>query len=398
MPLTDDRVRAELADFLTEQEPMVTQQWLELVNSAADIDHARTLPRSALIDHLPDVYSEMCDWVRRDQRNHLTREAKQDAQAHGTERWSAGFRIDELLRELDLFRAVVLSSTLGLFRSRCSAFTPEIEVAFRFAIEEYFSRVSSLSLQRYVAENQTTIADYVARLEQRNRALQVAASQRQRLTSVLAHELRNFVQGLSAVIQRWDLEPTSASARTHVKAQVSDLYDLLQRLVEHSSVIGGSAPLHIESFDPRQLCDELLASYSSAAQAKHLSLHLDCKSAPHSVTSDRLKIKQIAVNLLANAIRYTQSGAVSLVVEEIDSAHWRIVVIDTGPGLEQTKAARLLNGLGDDEDPLPGRGIGLGITKDLIELLDGTIEWQSSPGKGSRFSVTLASEFHPKDA
>ena len=389
MPIPDDSVRAELADFLVLHEPQVTQQWLELVHAAADIDHARKLPRQTLLDHLPQLYAELCEWVRVGQRNHLTREAKHDAKLHGTERWKVGFRLDEVIRELDILRAIILSSTLSRFRERSDAFNPEVEIDSRFTIEEYFSRVGCWSIRQYVAEHEATVAQHLTQLEHTNRELELAASQRQRLTSVLTHELRNFVERLFAVIHQWEREPTSASVLALVKNQVEDLSNLLQQLVQHSSTVGGRQPLSIESFDPRQLCEELVLSYSAAAQAKQLALQADFTTAPASVTSDRLIIKQIASNLLSNSIRCAHSGQVHLIVEQLDPIRWRLQVLDTGPGLAQTDANQLLEGLGTAQDPLPGRGIGLGITKDLVDLLQGSIEWHSQPGEGTRCAVTL---------
>lgn len=162
-------VRAEFANYLATQEPVVTQRWLELMHDAADVGHAQTLPERVLVDHLPDLYAELCEWLRVGQRRHLTHEARNDARQHGTERWKVGFRLEEVVRELDLLRAVILCSVVSQFREDNPAFTPEFEAATRFAIEEYFSLVTSWSIRQYVRDHESDIASYVARLEESNR-------------------------------------------------------------------------------------------------------------------------------------------------------------------------------------------------------------------------------------
>ena len=177
MSKTQISIREAFAEYLTKQEEQVTQHWLELLRRASDIDHARALPVGVLIDHLPDLYAGLCEWIRVGQRNHLNHEARDDARQHGAQRWKIGFRLEEVLRELDLLRAVILIHVVDGFRQECRHFPSARESELRFSIEEYFSRISGWSIRRYVAEHEESIAAYIAQLEESNRALRLAASQ-----------------------------------------------------------------------------------------------------------------------------------------------------------------------------------------------------------------------------
>jgi signal transduction histidine kinase len=167
------------------------------------------------------------------------------------------------------------------------------------------------------------------------------------------------------------------------------MHCLLQQLLEHSSLIDQHQPLQIETFKPEALCNELAIAYRAAAEAKHLHLFSDCTDAPETVQGDRLKTKQIIANLLSNAIKYTDRGEIYLSASRAINELWQIHIVDTGPGMPASAGERVLTGLGNMDDLLPGRGIGLGITKDLVDMLGGEIDMHSARGEGTRFTVTL---------
>jgi signal transduction histidine kinase len=153
-------------------------------------------------------------------------------------------------------------------------------------------------------------------------------------------------------------------------------------------LVGARQAPSLQPFDLQALCEELAIIYEQAAAQKGLRLRHECQTAPELVLGDRVRIKQIIANLLSNAIKYTVKGEVSLSFRVRDEHHWEVRIGDTGPGISAEHATRLLKGLGADEH-LPGRGIGLGITKDLVNTLGGTIELTSANGQGSLFVVAL---------
>jgi signal transduction histidine kinase len=389
-----ESIHDTLSGFLAALEGEITQRWLEAVAESDELRHSQRLTRRELIDHLPQLYRALCAWVTRGSTHALHVGADENARLHGTYRWREGYQLDELLRELDILRGIVVCEAVTRFARGTVAhadarFNEEVEITVRCRIDQFFREVSIASVKEYMAQHDAAIAHYTATMQESNRALQRAASQRQRLTTVLAHELRNFVQALSAMTDLWERQPSNADVRELAKNQIRDMHSLLQQLLEHSSLIDQHQPLQIETFKPEALCNELAIAYRAAAEAKHLHLFSDCTDAPETVQGDRLKTKQIIANLLSNAINYTDRGQIYLSASRAINELWQIHIVDTGPGMPTSAGEGVLSGLGNMDDLLPGRGIGLGITKDLVDMLGGEIDMHSARGEGTRFTVTL---------
>jgi signal transduction histidine kinase len=382
-------VLGRLASYLSAKQPIITDLWLQAVRRDDDVDSAIRLTHDQLIDHLPSLYASLCEFLRERDPELLQEEVKRDAHKHGVHRWRNGYHLAELLREIDILRRILLATTLTQFGETDPQFRGTIEITARTLVQEFFSEVTMNSAEQFMEEQQAATNRYIAELERTNRGLERAVSQRQRLTSVLAHELRNFVQSLSYAAQLWESDPNNQQARIAAQSQIRDMHDLLQLLLEHSTVIGAAQPLTIETFDAHELCQELLLTYHGAAEAKGLTLIAALQVDSCVVTGDRLKTKQIIANLVSNAIKYTPSGNVTVRLTTSNADRWAVIVSDTGPGITDQAGSRLQDGLGTDDEALPGRGLGLGIVKDLVDLLGGSIHMMSTIGKGTSFEVLL---------
>jgi signal transduction histidine kinase len=129
--------------------------------------------------------------------------------------------------------------------------------------------------------------------------------------------------------------------------------------------------------------------YRPAAHDKGLALVGSCAEAPKQVVADRLRVKQIAANLLSNAIKYTSEGHVSLSFGLRGADRWVMQIADTGPGLEAGDAQHLFGGSATGTEVVPRRGIGLAITKDLVDLLGGSLQVITKAGGGTLFEIVL---------
>jgi signal transduction histidine kinase len=114
-----------------------------------------------------------------------------------------------------------------------------------------------------------------------------------------------------------------------------------------------------------------------------------CAEAPKYVVGDPLKVKQIASNLLSNALKFTSEGHVSLTMATADAKRWVIRIADSGPGLNAEAAQRLFGGLGGSDVQVPRGGIGLAITKDLVDLLGGSMQVVTKAGAGTVIEILL---------
>jgi signal transduction histidine kinase len=387
------RTLAKLADHLEVQQTALTDQWLMAVRRDPEIAAADRLTHQQLVDHLPQIYKECCDFLRSRNAAALAEGAQSDAKEHGVVRWQDGYKIEELIRELEVFRRV-LASALFRYGESDPLFKGAIEASANALLQQFLGEVTVNSVAQYASEQAGVVRSYTEQLEvanlelsRANAGLQQALTERQRLTAVIAHEVRNFLQGLAYAARTWEQRPGEALG--YAQAQLKDVEELLNQLLDHSTLIANREPLSLAPFDPGALHAELKSMYQPATQQRGLSFVGDCSRAPLRVVSDRLKIKQIVSNLLSNALKYTQQGHISLVFSAQDPDRWSIHVSDTGPGLAPEAAERLFGGVVGASEVVPRRGIGLAITKDLVDLLGGSIQVITKAGAGTVIAVSL---------
>lgn len=389
-------VLARFAHYLSSQQTVVTEQWLLAVRRDPKIATADRLTHHELLDHLPQLYAGLCEFLRKRDASTLVEEVKDGAEHHGEFRWRDGYRIDELLRELESFRHIV-NGCITRYAQQDPAFRGAVEASASALVHQFFSEVEINSARQYATEQAALVHAWTEKLEaanvqlgRANATLKQVLTERQRLTTVVAHELRNFLQGLGQSARIWEQQDAApSSARVEVSAHIRDMQAMLTQLLEHSELITGKKTPERNAFDPAVLHAELVETYQPLAQARGLALVADSSAAPREVLGDRARIRQVAVNLLANAVKYTHEGEVTFVFAVHDEQRWAICIADTGPGLTSRATGRLFGELtGDDSSP-PGRGMGLGITRDLVELLGGSMQVQTRAGAGTRIEVLL---------
>ena len=239
--------------------------------------------------------------------------AKGDAKLHGGIRWADGYKIDELIRELEVFRGILSSRALK-FADLDPRFHGSIVIAATSLLQQFFGEVTVHSVAQYAEEQQRVMQTYTRQLESANlelgRAnlnLQQVMAERQRLTLIVAHEVRNLLQVLRYGARSAG-ESAGEAALAYADSQLRDVEALLGQLLDHTSLIANPAPLSIAPFDPAQLHEELAHAYRPQAAAKGLSFLGSCEGLPRRITGDRAKVKQIASNLLSNALTYTSEG------------------------------------------------------------------------------------------
>jgi signal transduction histidine kinase/DNA-binding NarL/FixJ family response regulator/HPt (histidine-containing phosphotransfer) domain-containing protein len=216
----------------------------------------------------------------------------------------------------------------------------------------------------------------------------------------VSHEIRtpmNAVLGVADLLAETDLTPMQ---RRHVEVfrrSGEALACLIDDLLDLSKIEAGKVDLQQTEFGLPNMLREQVALLRPRADAKGVQLGLKIgHGVPAVVVGDRLRLTQVLVNLLANAINYTQRGNVSLEVDRDDFAPERIrfVVIDTGIGIDAAKLDRIFEpfmqaGTGIGGREFGGTGLGLTITRRIVELMGGRITVDSTPGHGSAFSFTL---------
>jgi signal transduction histidine kinase len=228
----------------------------------------------------------------------------------------------------------------------------------------------------------------------------------------MSHELRtplNSILGSVALLQQQAYGPlTAKQARymTHIHRNSQHLLALFNDLLDFSRAEAGKLDLRPEVFDLREALTGALTEFRPLAEAKGLTLQLQVKDLPSTLSADPIRFKQVLFNLLSNAVKFTPSGgAVTVTARQVrggsegdrpsdtDEAV-ELVVADTGIGIKAEDLSKLFHLFTQLEPYLTrqhqGTGIGLALTKRLVEMHGGTI-WAASDGegRGSTFTVRL---------
>jgi NtrC-family two-component system sensor histidine kinase KinB len=212
-----------------------------------------------------------------------------------------------------------------------------------------------------------------------------------------SHELRTPLTGINMAVK---LLRESASAkltdqeRTMLEAchgEVQRLRALADDLLDLSKIEAGKLELEFQPVQPRLLGDQALSVIKPQAEAKGIALSLEVPQDLPEVTADAHKIVWVLVNLLANAVRYTDTGGHIRVAGELVGKQVHFSVIDDGEGIPLEVQPRIFDKFvhGKPRDGDGGSGLGLAISKELIKAHRGAIWVDSTPGQGSTFTFTL---------
>jgi PAS domain S-box-containing protein len=218
--------------------------------------------------------------------------------------------------------------------------------------------------------------------------------------SSMSHELRsplNAVLGFAQVLASEKNPPPSADQKVSIDQILQAgwyLLRLINEILDLSMIESGKVSISQEAMGLSDVLADCEAMISAQAAARGIRVTFPLQKALGYVQADRTRLKQVMLNLLSNAIKYNrESGAVMVECEECEPGRVRISVRDTGSGLAPSQLAQLFqpfNRLGRENGGEEGTGIGLVVTKQLIELMDGTIGVDSAVGIGSVFWFELA--------
>ncbi|SDS79902.1 multi-sensor hybrid histidine kinase [Halopseudomonas xinjiangensis] len=217
----------------------------------------------------------------------------------------------------------------------------------------------------------------------------------------MSHELRtplNGILGFSNLLQRTDLSNRQQEYLGTIEKSADNLLAIINEILDFSKIEAGKLVLDNLPFNLRDLIQDTLTMLAPAAHQKSLELvSIIYRDTPLGLSGDPLRLKQILANLISNAIKFTNQGSVSVrvMLEQEDEAHalLRISVTDTGIGLTPAQQKSLFQAFSQADNSLSrqsgGTGLGLVISKRLVEQMQGEIGLHSQPGEGSEFWLTL---------
>ncbi len=232
--------------------------------------------------------------------------------------------------------------------------------------------------------------------------------------ATMSHEIRtplNAVIGMASLLQESHLTPQQQEYAGTVVGASKSLLDLINDILDYSKIEAGRIDLHLEEVNLAELCIEGLELLAPTARQKGIHLAYDIPPGfPASWKLDRMRVRQILLNLLSNGVKFTARGEVSLSLRSTATCPGRqrleIRVSDTGIGIPAQTLPKLFTPFLQADSSITrkygGTGLGLAITKRLLEAMGGGIEVESTSGEGTRFLISLEAEvpdaspwFHP---
>jgi PAS domain S-box-containing protein len=239
-------------------------------------------------------------------------------------------------------------------------------------------------------EVERALADARDQAEAANRA-------KSRFLAMISHELRTPLTGMLGMSELLLETPLTAEQTTYVTAVKTSgglLLSLIDEILEYSKIEAGRLEIELRPFDLAMLVEETVELIAPRAQEKNVEIGSYVEERlPHHVLGDAARLRQVLLNLAGNAIKFTESGGVAIIVEASSRTHEICLLVrDTGIGISSEDQGRIFLEFEQAESgarQFAGTGLGLAISKRIIERLGGSIAVESVPGAGSTFRVIL---------
>jgi PAS domain S-box-containing protein len=264
---------------------------------------------------------------------------------------------------------------------------------FRWASMPLRDGRSGIAATRWIARDATADKLVERELENSRARAEQANAAKSRFLATVSHEMRtplNGILGMSALIAGTALKPEQAAYNEAIRSSGAALLTLIEDILDLTMIEAGRFEAKAEEFSPVRLTEEVVELLASRAHAKGIALAaITDPATPQTVRADAGRIRQVLVNLVGNAVKFTARGGVTVRLDAQAPGELAFTVADTGPGMNAADKVRVFDEF-FQADSAPtrrhgGAGLGLSISQGIARQLGGSISVDSEPGRGAIF-------------
>ncbi|QCU90249.1 ATP-binding protein [Thiomicrorhabdus sediminis] len=261
-------------------------------------------------------------------------------------------------------------------------------------IQEYMSIREDITL---IVELREGLERALLQAEKEAQVAKQANQAKSEFLASMSHELRTPLNAIIGYAQLLELEPLEDEPLDEVQTILKSgkhLLALINDILDFAKIESGRVEFNFELLGVKDLVSEVVKLTETQAKQKGIQIIVKPMAQDVLIETDRLKCKQVLLNILSNAVKYNRdNGEVILSCEKVEVSgvpYWKMIITDTGVGIRKEDIDKLFepfNRLGYESSNIQGTGIGLSITKELVEKMKGIIEVESTYGQGSTFSL-----------
>lgn len=327
------------------------------------------------------------------------------------ESWIISFAAVPVYENQQLVCVAIIYTELkhSTIASREKSFMEERELeVYTYIFSQIFNAIDKFEMETQLVETNKKIHEQIEQVLELKNEAEEANSAKSNFLANMSHEIRtpmNAIIGMAEVVLRGDLSVEQRENIYQIKESAKALLAIINDILDISKIESGKMELIVDKYYLHSIIRDAGTIIVTRIGDKPLEFIVDiAPDIPLELWGDCVRIRQIIINLVNNAVKFTKEGIVKLIVDceytSEDEIMMKIIVEDTGMGIKQEDLKKLFNSFQQVDSKrnrnIEGTGLGLSITKQLLALMGGDIKVESEYGKGSRFICNLPQKVEKK--